>query len=106
MRKDLVMLRFSTLSGRKLSALFLVVLVAFATGNAATLTVTTTDDAGAGSLRDTIAAASDGDTIEFAAALNGHAINLTSAELAIGKDIRISGPGSGQLEIYRVPASG
>jgi hypothetical protein len=95
---------FPILSGRKLAAMVSLASLAVATANAATLTVTTTADAGAGSLRDTIAAASDGDTIEFAPGVA--AITLTSAELAIGKDIRISGPGSSQLEIGRQPASG
>ena len=72
-----------------------------ATANAATLIVTTTADSGAGSLRDTIAAASDGDTIQFDPALNGQTISLTSSELVINKDISISGPGSDLLTVSR-----
>ena len=53
----------------------------------ARLTVTSTADSGAGSLRDTIAAANSGDIIQFDAALNGHTISLTSAELVIDKNI-------------------
>jgi hypothetical protein len=68
---------------------------------AATLTATSTADSGAGSLRDTIAAAIDGDTIQFAAALSGQAIVLTSAEIAIDKNITISGPGPSQLTVQR-----
>ena len=67
--------------------------------HAATLTVTTTADSGAGSLRDTIAAASDGDTIQFDAALNGQTITLTSAELVIDKNITINGLGPSQLAV-------
>src|ERR1700694_3925214 len=68
---------------------------------AATLTVTTTADSGAGSLRAAIAAASDGDTIQFDAALNGQTITLTSGELAINKNITISGPGPNLLTVSR-----
>lgn len=64
---------------------------------ATTLIVTTTAGSGAGSLRDTIAAASGGDTIQFAAALNGQAITLTSAEIVINKSLAITGPGASQL---------
>ena len=66
-------------------------------------TVTSTANSGAGSLRDTIAAASDGDTIQFDAALNGQTITLTSAELVIDKNISISGPGPGLLSVSRDP---
>src|SRR5476651_641315 len=69
--------------------------------HAATLIVTTTADSGAGSLRDTIAAASDGDTIQFDATLNGQTINLIRGELAINKSITISGPGSNLLTVSR-----
>ena len=65
------------------------------------LTVTSTSDSGAGSLRDTIAAAGDGDTIQFAAALNGQTITLTSAELVVDKNIAISGPGPNLLTVSR-----
>ena len=68
---------------------------------AATLTATNTADSGSGSLRDMVAAAIDGDTIQFAPALSGQTIVLTSAEIAIDKDITISGPGPGQLTVER-----
>jgi hypothetical protein len=74
--------------------------------HATTLIVTTTADSGAGSLRDTIAAANDGDTIQFDAALNGQTITLTSAELLIDKDLTIDGPGAGQLTVKRSTAGG
>ena len=70
-------------------------------GHAATLIVTSTADSGPGSLRAAIAAASDGDTIQFDAALNGQTINLTSAELVIDKNITISGPGPSVLAVSR-----
>ncbi|HWM23709.1 MAG TPA: choice-of-anchor Q domain-containing protein [Chthoniobacterales bacterium] len=74
--------------------------------HAATLFVTNTADSGAGSLRDTIAAASDGDTIQFDAALNGQAITLTSGELLIDKNLTINGPGANLLAVQRSTASG
>jgi hypothetical protein len=66
---------------------------------AGTITVTTTADSGAGSLRDAIAAVSDGDTIRFDAALNGQTITLTSAGLVIDKNVTINGPGPNLLEV-------
>ena len=57
---------------------------------AATLTVTNTNDSGAGSLRDTIAGAVSGDTITFDAALSGGTIYLTST-LVISKNLTIDG---------------
>ena len=49
---------------------------------ARTITVATTDDSGLGSLRQALADANDGDTIDFDPALNGQIIMLTTAELA------------------------
>ncbi|MCX6925360.1 MAG: choice-of-anchor C family protein [Verrucomicrobia bacterium] len=60
------------------------------------LTVTNLDDSGPGSLRQAIADAAPGDTIDFA--LTG-TIVLTSGELDIGKDLTISGPGVTNLVI-------
>jgi hypothetical protein len=48
-----------------------------------TLIVTNILDSGAGSLRATVAAASDGDVINFDSSLNGATITLTSGEIAI-----------------------
>ena len=73
---------------------------------AGALIVTTTADSGAGSLRDTIAAANAGDTIQFAAALNGQTITLTSAELLISRNLTINGPGASQLTVKRSTATG
>jgi hypothetical protein len=69
--------------------------------HAATLTVTTTADSGAGSLRQALADAIDGDTIQFAPGLTGQTIGLTSTELAIDKNITITGPGPDQLAVQR-----
>ena len=54
----------------------------------ATLTVTTNADSGAGSLRNAISSASDGDTITFNA---GMTITLTSGQLSIAKNLTIDG---------------
>lgn len=61
----------------------------------ATLTVTNTNDSGAGSLRDAIAAANPGDTINFS--VTG-TITLGST-LTITKDLTISGPSASSLAI-------
>ena len=57
---------------------------------AAALTVTNTNDSGAGSLRQAITDAYPGDTIEFAADLSGGTITLGS-QLTIDKDLTIDG---------------
>ena len=80
--------------------------VSFAGLDQATITVTSTADSGAGSLRAAIAAANAGDTIQFDAALNGQTITLTSAELLINKNLTISGPGPGQLTVQRSTVGG
>ena len=71
-------------------------------GPAATITVTNTDDSGPGSLRDAIATAAPGDTINFA--VTGE-INLTSGALGITKDLIISGPGASSLTVRRSPGA-
>jgi hypothetical protein len=64
-----------------------------------TITVTNTNDSGPGSLRQALADANDGDTINFA--VTG-VIGLTSGELVIDKNITITGPGSDQLTVRTV----
>jgi predicted outer membrane repeat protein len=59
---------------------------------AGTHTVINTDDSGPGSLRQTIIDATPGDTIDFAPALAGQTI-LLSSTLDLNKDIVIQGPG-------------
>jgi len=78
----------------------------FRVNQANTLTVTSTADSGPGSLRQALADANSGDTIQFAPALNGQSIALTSGELVIDKNITISGPGPGQLTVRRSFADG
>jgi hypothetical protein len=65
------------------------------------ITVTTTNDSGPGSLRQALADANDGDTINFDPALNGQTITLTTAELAINHDVTILGPGPNLLTVAR-----
>ncbi|MCH7559357.1 MAG: hypothetical protein IIB56_18145 [Planctomycetes bacterium] len=64
--------------------------------NAAAITVMNLHDSGPGSLRQAIANASPGDTIDFA--VTG-TITLTSGELVIDKDLTINGPGAMNLSI-------
>ena len=59
-------------------------------------TVTSLNDGGPGSLRQAIADAVSGETIDFA--VTG-TITLTSGELSIDKDLTITGPGESQLTI-------
>jgi len=65
------------------------------------ITVTNTNDSGPGSLRQALADANGGDTINFDPALNGQTILLTTAELAIAKNVTISGPGANLLAVSR-----
>ena len=64
---------------------------------AATRTVTSLNDSGGGTLRDTLAAAAAGDTIQFS--VTGQ-IKLDSS-LTITKNVTISGPGQAQLTVTR-----
>ena len=78
-----------------LSALCLIAL----NTQAATITVTNTNDNGTGSLRQALADAVDGDTINFNSSLNGQRITLTSGELLVNKSVTISGPGANMLTV-------
>jgi hypothetical protein len=64
-----------------------------------TLTVTSIQNSGHGSLRAEIAAAHSGDTIVFSPNLDGKTITLTSGELDLTKNLTIHGPGAGKLTI-------
>ena len=75
-----------------LSALCLIAL----STQAATITVTNTNDSGAGSLRQAIADAVNGDTIEFG--VTG-TITLTTGELLVNKNVTLNGPGSDHLTV-------
>ena len=56
---------------------------------ATTITVTNGNDSGPGSLRQALADANDGDTINFDASVG--TVTLTTAELAIDKSLTLSG---------------
>ena len=88
---------FGTLSLRRLSVF--VLLFASVCSPAATLVVTSSNDAGAGTLRQAIADAASGDTITFDFGLNGSVIKLTSAGLSFKKSLNIVGPGPKSLAI-------
>jgi hypothetical protein len=64
-----------------------------------TLTVLNNLDSGAGSLRDTIGRARDGDTIVFAPSIDGQTITLTSDQLTINNSLDIEGPGASLLAV-------
>ena len=82
------------------SVALLAILLAFAPSvtRAASLTVTSTADSGAGSLRQAIADAASGDTITFN--LSGCPCTITLAsQLVIDKSLTITGPGASTLTI-------
>ena len=65
---------------------------------AASLIVTSTEDSGAGTLREAVANALPGDTIAFAPDLPGDEITLSS-QINLNKNLTIIGPGTKQLTI-------
>src|SRR5215475_11254628 len=65
---------------------------------AATITVTNTNDSGGGSLRQALADANDGDTINFSITTPA-TITLTSGELMVNKSVTITGPGADQVSV-------
>ena len=64
---------------------------------ATTITVTNTNDSGPGSLRQALADAHDGDTVE-ATGISG-VIRLTTGELLVDKSVTINGPGADLLAV-------
>jgi hypothetical protein len=74
--------------------------------NAATITVTNTNNTGPGSLRETIvSAAASGDTIVFNLSGCPCIIRLTSGQITINKNVTINGPGAGMLTVSGEDAS-
>ncbi len=64
---------------------------------AATITVTSTNDSGSGSLRAALASAANGDIID-ASSITGTVL-LTSGELLVNKNVNIIGPGPSNLAV-------
>ena len=64
----------------------------------ATITVTSTADSGSGTLRAAIASAGNNDVIKFSLSFPA-TITLTTGELAITKNVTISGPGAANLTL-------
>src|ERR1051325_3843522 len=66
-----------------------------------TIVVSSSNDSGPGSLRQALATANNGDTIQFDPALNGQIISITSSELTVASNVTINGPGPSLLTIAR-----
>jgi len=77
--------------------IFVLTLLAVEAASAVTLNVTSIADSGPGTLRDTLASAADGDTIN-ATWIHG-TIRLTSGELFVDKSVIITGPGPDKLAL-------
>src|SRR5262245_10662047 len=112
-KKTIAQLRHQVASTRRISVsafsnlaapiCFALVCAAVISGHAATITVTNINDSGPGSLRQALADANNGDTINFDSALKGQTITLATAELPINTNITISGPGANLLALSRAP---
>jgi hypothetical protein len=70
-----------------------------------TLVVRNNHDSGPGSLRDTLGAAANGDSIVFADSLDGKTIKLTSGQLVVTNSLKVVGPGADDLTISGNEAS-
>ena len=68
-------------------------------GTLAAVTVTNNNDSGPGSLRDAIASAAAGDTIQFASSLASQTIILSNGQLVIDKNLTIDASGATNLTI-------
>ena len=79
---------------RNVTTTLLVLIAVLISQSARAATVTTTADDGLGSLREAIANAAAGETINFSSV---SAITLTSGELVIDKNLIISGLGASNL---------
>ena len=79
--------------------LFLLVIFFSINAEAANLTVSSKSDSGPGSLRNTIANATSGDSIFISNSLVNDSIVLTSGEIVINKNISIVGPGADKFVI-------
>ena len=77
----------------------LAMMFAAVTTQAATITVTNTNDSGPGSLRAAVATAAPLDTINFNLSGCPCTITLTSGEVVIDKPLYVRGPGAGVLAV-------
>jgi hypothetical protein len=87
------------IAARNLAACIAFAVLSASALHAATITVVNSLDSGIGSLRDAVALANAGDTIDFAPALAGGTIVLTSGEILIDKNLTITGPGASALAV-------
>jgi hypothetical protein len=87
------------------SATFSVAVLSTQVAEAATLTVTNCNDSGAGSLRQAIASANAGDTVNFSLSPVCSTIVLTTTGITIAEDITIDGPGAGALAVSGTKAA-
>jgi hypothetical protein len=96
----------------KLPTICVVLLCAIVRAHATIIPVTNTNDSGPGSLRQALAIANDGDTID-ATGISG-VISLASGELLVQTSVTINGPGADLLavdgnmasRVFRIPVSG
>jgi dockerin type I repeat protein len=86
------------MKNRTLTLLCAATIAAVQIVRAANVTVTNTNDSGAGSLRQAISSANPNDTIVFNASVTG-TITLTTGQLIVNKNLTISGPGAHILSV-------
>src|SRR5438128_11746040 len=81
----------------KSAAICVALLCLIVPAHASIIPVTNTNDSGAGSLRQALADANDGDTID-ATGISG-VITLTTGQLLVDKSVTINGAGAGALAV-------
>jgi hypothetical protein len=86
-------IRRRLIAGIGVIAIAVATLLVAVTAGAATQTVTNNADSGAGSLRAAVAAAAANDTINFAPALNGQTITLTTGVIALTENLTLDASG-------------
>jgi hypothetical protein len=97
--RDLAFCGGGRIAARNLAACIVFALLGASNLHAATITVVNSLDSGIGSLRDAVALANPGDTIDFAPALAGGTVVLTSGEILIDKNLTITGLGASALAV-------
>src|SRR6266498_2644764 len=95
-----LLIRLNTYRAAVLALFFAgVTLLGTSAASAATITVINANDSGPGSLRQALAQANNGDTINFVLSLNGKRITLTSGQLVVNRSVTIRGLGAGNLTV-------